>query len=101
MILKIFKRTQINAIQHQIVKTKIKEIATETAASNAKKLKEYLGSAETLEGNLSHIGFWKIKQKLWPTGSDPPMAKHDKELPQEHLISYILRPTKTGLNTER
>ena len=34
---------------------------------------------ETLEGNFSQVGFWKMKQKLWPSSCDPPMTKHDEE----------------------
>ena len=36
-------------------------------------------SVETLDGNFSNVGFWKMKQKLWPSSCDPPMAKHDRE----------------------
>ena len=32
---------------------------------------------ETLDGNFSQLGLWKIKQKLCPLISDPPMAKYD------------------------
>ena len=45
---------------------------------NAEKLKEHLDKIETLEGNFSQLGFWKIKQKLCPKAADPPMAKIDE-----------------------
>ena len=37
---------------------------------NAEKLKEHLDKIETLEGNFSQLGFWKIKQKLCPKAAD-------------------------------
>ena len=43
-----------------------------------RKSKEYVESVETLDGNFSQLGFWKLKQKIWPSASDPPMAKHDR-----------------------
>ena len=34
---------------------------------------------ETLEGNFSQQGLWKIKNKLAPCTSDPPMANFNNE----------------------
>ena len=70
-------------IGQEIAQSNLKEIERdlkeETARENAEKVKEYLNSVETLEANFSQAGFWKMKQKLWPSSCDPPMAKHDKE----------------------
>ena len=70
-------------IGQQIAKSKLDEIERdledETAKENADKVKKYLESVETLDGNFSNVGFWKMKQKLWPSSCDPPMAKHDRE----------------------
>ena len=52
-------------------------IANELSSNNAEKVKEYVGSIETLDGNFSQIGLWKLKQKLCPQTTDPPMAKYD------------------------
>ena len=56
-----------------------KDLADETATQNAEKIKEHLQTVESLDGNFSQIGFWKLKQKIWPSSCDPPMAKHDNE----------------------
>ena len=40
-------------------------------------VKKYAGNIETLDGNFSQLGLWKLKQKLCPLLSDPPMAKYD------------------------
>ena len=37
-------------------------IAEETAEVNREKIKEYISSAETLEGNFCQTNFWKLKQ---------------------------------------
>ena len=47
------------------------------SSSNTEAVKEYIGSIETLDGNFSQIGLWKLKKKLCPQITDPPMAKHD------------------------
>ena len=41
-----------------------KALADETAESNVEKVKKYIKSVETLEGNFCQAGFWKLKQKL-------------------------------------
>ena len=57
-------------IGQEIAQSNLKEIERdlkeETARENAEKVKEYLNSVETLEGNFS-------------SSCDPTMAKHDKE----------------------
>ena len=52
-----------------------KALADETAEMNVEKVKKHLESVETLEGNFSQVGFWKLKQKIWARSCNPPMAK--------------------------
>ena len=42
-------------------------------------VKEYINEVENEQGNFSQIKLWKLKQKLCPKPSDPPMAKKDRE----------------------
>ena len=53
------------------------EIAEVSAAKNAEVVKEHIGSIESLDGQFSQLGWWKLKQKISPPGNDPPMAKRD------------------------
>ena len=48
-----------------------------TADKNAKAVRECIEEMETEEGTFENIGFWKIKKKLSPARSDPPMGKYD------------------------
>ena len=41
-------------------------IANELASANAKIVKEYVGKMETLDGNFSQLGLWKLKKTLSP-----------------------------------
>ena len=50
----------------------------ETATKNAHTVKEHIENLETIDGNFSNLGFWKLKRKLRPICEDPPMAKKDK-----------------------
>ena len=74
------KNTQCEVTKER-VKNKILEIdeaiANELASNNAKKVREYVRGIETLDGNFSQIGLWKLKQNLCQLQSDPPMAKYD------------------------
>ena len=54
---------------------------------------------ETLDGNFSQLGLWKLKQKRCPQRTDPPMAKLDmtgnlvtttEGLKNLYLIHYII-----------
>ena len=49
------------------------------ARENAEKVRKHIQNIETLEGNFSQNGLWKLKKKLCPMISDPPMAKVDKD----------------------
>ena len=44
---------------------------------NAETLKSHMNNIECLDGNFSQLGFWKLKKKLCPQITDPPMAKID------------------------
>ena len=50
----------------------------ETATVNANTVKEHIESMETVDGNFSNLGFWKLKRKLIPFFEEPVMAKKDK-----------------------
>ena len=80
--LKVFLTNNKCRIAEQIAKSRLEkiesELAGESAANNAKFVKDILENVETSEGKFSHSGFWKIKQRLVPGSVDPPMAKHDK-----------------------
>ena len=62
-----------------VAENKLNEVETfldeHCAKKNAEKVKSHIDSVETLEGNFSQLGLWKLKQKLCPQISDPPMAK--------------------------
>ena len=51
---------------------------------NAQKIKEQIKQIQTPDGSFSHIGMWKIRTKLFPRQTDPPMAKKDTE---ENIIT--------------
>ena len=79
--LKSFLRNNECKIDQQIAELKLSNIEEtithELASSNAEAVKEYVGNMETLDGNFSQLGLWKLKKKLCPLKSDPPMAKLD------------------------
>ena len=102
--LKIFNKNNTCKIARQIVAEKLKEIdeavAEEESDRNIKVVKEHINSIETLEGNFSQLGLWKLKQRLCPSNSDPPMAKHDEKgnlitapetLKKLYLETYVKR----------
>ena len=65
----------------KIAKKKIEELedalAKETSEINANIVKDHTSKIATPEGKFSQLGWWKLKQKLYPTQADPPMAKRD------------------------
>ena len=79
--LKTFLKDNKCKIAGEIVEDKLKEteeaIATELSSINAETVRQHVGSIENLEGTFSQEGFWKLKRKLCPLSSDPPMAKYD------------------------
>ena len=50
-----------------------------SAEKNAKFVKEYVKRVENEEGKMSNIKLWKLKQKLCPRATDPPMGKKDED----------------------
>ena len=85
------------------------EITEEVATKNAETVREYLKSVESLDGNFSQVGFWKLKQKLCPVAPDPPMAKKDKygnlitapeALKKLYLDTYMDRLKHREMKTE-
>ena len=80
--LKVFITNNKCKIAEQIAKSRLEkiesELAAESAANNAKFVKDIVQNVETSEGKFSNSGFWKIKQRFVPGSVDPPMAKHDK-----------------------
>ena len=79
--LKLFIKDNKCKLAREIAETKLKEmeeaIAIEQSETNAETVKEYVENIETLDGSFSQGGFWKLKSKLCPLTSDPPMAKYD------------------------
>ena len=79
--LKSFLKNNECKVDQQIAELKLSNIEEtithELASSNAEAVKEYVGNMETLDGNFSQLGLWKLKKKLCPLKSDPPMAKLD------------------------
>lgn len=80
--LQIFLKNNTCKIAGNIARKKIVEIESaltkEASESNFKTVKDHISTIETLEGKFSQLGWWKLKQKLFPIQADPPMAKKDK-----------------------
>ena len=53
------------------------EIIEHEASKNAKAVAEQVEKLDSLCGNFSQIGMWKVKRKLFPRGGEPPAAKKD------------------------
>ena len=53
------------------------EIGTKISDKNASKVNEYVAEFNLSGGKFSQTGLWKLKNKLCPKPSDPPMAKKD------------------------
>ena len=80
--LKVLLMNTTCEIAQKEAKTKLEEIEEilieETAEKNAKIVQEHVEAVETFDGVFSNLGFWKLKQKLRPVASEPPMAKVDQ-----------------------
>ena len=69
----------------KIAKTIVEDILSETevfieenfAQQTANLIKNQVEELKAAEGKFSHRGMWKLKRKLFPQGTDPPMAKRD------------------------
>ena len=70
-------------IRRKVAQNKLDEVENflneNCSAKNAKIVKEYINEVENEQGNFSQIKLWKLKQKLCPKPSDPPMTKKDRE----------------------
>ena len=66
-----------------IIEQKIEDIeqilALKIADKNAKNISEQISDFTLGDGSFSHIGFWKVKSRIVPGKSNPPMAKRDAE----------------------
>ena len=62
--------------QIRIVEQKISELESN---KNAKMIKEQISSFQIGDGSFSQVGLWKLRKKLLPRQSDPPMGKKDLE----------------------
>ena len=62
-------------------KRKLEEVESkinlESYKKNANIVKDHVASIQSFEGSFCNLGFWKLKEKLWPEAPDPPMAKKD------------------------
>ena len=54
-------------------------ISKKSAERNVKIIHEQLGNLMDTEGKFSNVGMWKIRSKLFPQVSEPPIAKKDSE----------------------
>ena len=50
-------------------------ISKKSAERNVKIIHEQLGNLMDTEGKFSNVGMWKIRSKLFPQVSEPPIAK--------------------------
>ena len=80
--LKIFILNSKCAIGKQIAENKLGEVEENLTINFSVKasdiIKDHVKEIETLEGNFSQLGFWKIKKKLCPRPQEPPMAKRNE-----------------------
>ena len=80
--LKIFILNSKCTLGKNIATIKLKEVEENLTANFAVKasemIKDHVKEVETLDGNFSQVGFWKIKKKLCPRAQEPPMAKRNE-----------------------
>ena len=66
-----------------ILKQKIQDVedflTDQISDKTAKKISDQLGGLTLGDGGFSQTGFWKIKSKICPKNSDPPLAKRDEK----------------------
>ena len=69
-------------VEKNKIQSKLKEaeekVTNLMADENAKVVEEHLSQLNSINGNFSQIKMWKLKNKLLPRPTDPPMAKKDK-----------------------
>ena len=61
--------------QIQFVELQITKII---ADKNAEIMTTRLSMVDSLDGNFSQLGFWKVKKLVFPTQKEPPTAKRDE-----------------------
>ena len=65
-----------------ILRQKIQDIgdqlSDEIAEKNVQKISDQLSGLTLGEGGFSQTGFWRIKSKICPKNTNPPLAKRDK-----------------------
>ena len=65
-----------------ILNQKIQEIgdylSNEIGDKNAQKMTEQISSLTLGEGGLTQTGFWRMKRKICPKNTDPPLAKRNE-----------------------
>jgi hypothetical protein len=80
--LKIFLKSNKCKLGDVIAKAELEAVETfltETCATrNAELIKNHLGEMESIEGKFCQVNLWKLKNKLCPKPSDPPMGKKDE-----------------------
>ena len=80
--LKIFLKNCNNTADKIIAQDKLDEVEKflidKCAADNAETVKQHISEVQRDDGNFSQLKLWKLKQKLCPKVSDPPMAKRDE-----------------------
>jgi hypothetical protein len=82
MELRRFLLNNVCLIGKKIAEEKLKEtkhlLSNNFALKSAEIIKEQLEGIQSEEGQLSQVGFWKIKQKFSPLSMDPPWPKRTK-----------------------
>ena len=72
------------------------ELAILISAQKAGIIKEQIGSLNTLDGQFCRQGLWKVKSKLYPTVTEPPLAKKDAD---GNLVTAVLPLQELYLST--
>ena len=64
------------------------------SSDNTKRVKNYLEMCNRDDGSFNYTGFWKLKRKLCPQASEPPIGKRDDTgelvVEPEHLKNLYL-----------
>ena len=96
-------------INDQIEKLEM-QISSISAEKNAKLIQEHVSDLKDSEGKFSQVSMWRLKSKIFPSKSEPPMAKRNENgtlitapdlLKNLYLNTYIERlrnrPIRPGL----
>ena len=71
-------------------------LATLISTKHAGAIKEQINSLNTLDGQFCRQGLWKVKSKLYPTVTEPPLAKKDID---GNLVTAVLPLKELYLST--